>query len=110
MARCDRCGAVYSSSLVREEFNNEYPSFDYDGFKERLCLDCAREIVESMEDGAIELDCEKCGKPFDPFVDMGEFMCQSGSADPDYLGTWSTVHKRLCLECALDEEADFYSM
>lgn len=47
---------------------------------------------------------------FDPFVDMGEFMYQSGATNPDYLGTWSTAHKRLCLDCALDEEKDFYGM
>ena len=109
MARCDRCDTVFSPSAVREEFNSEYPSFDYDGFKEKLCFDCAKDVIESEEDGDIELDCEECGKTFDPFADMGDFIYQTGDSGPDYLDTWSTAHKRLCLDCAMDEQRDFYS-
>ena len=96
MAICEWCGKEFDPKEAEDYFNSEMGFLIYQNVRKCLCGECAVEAIEEEVDGVYYETCEKCGKVFDVFKDMGDLSRD----DISLFDCW--VDDILCADCARD--------
>ena len=103
MPKCEWCGKSFDLSEAEEEFVMEMGTLNYRNIQKCLCGACAIEAIEQEADGVYYETCEKCGKDFDLFIDMGVYSNHfSWDNGTNLYDQWRSSNQILCADCAIE--------